>query len=443
MNLNMIKRHKNIAACLGGVALLGLLVARAGPGALGVVPFLIVLAGVVYGLFLFASGPLARLVARVSWSVRWKLLTVIGVTGVLLVGVSIINVTAMDYMHQELHKIQALEGTDLPDALAAVDELENEQHGLLGSTPMLGFLAIPIILGLGVAVGWSVIGPMRKMSDAMEAIASGDFSRSVEVENKDELGELAGRINGTARQLGQLQEATLAAERARALRDRVTQVTLAQEEERRRISRELHDGLGPSLAGVVNRLRACQQTLRSDPQRAERDLEEITLELKGNIQDIRHLIYDLRPQALDQLGLVGSVRQQVERLSEETGVRTFASISDDLSLDPLLEATIFRIVQECLSNVRQHSGATQVDVTLQRTDAGLELAVQDDGCGFDPDGARNGAAWEGVGLVSMRERADLVGGRLTVRSSPGEGCRVRLWVPAKEVPLGAYSSTAG
>jgi signal transduction histidine kinase len=443
MNLATIMRHKFIAAILGGVALTGLLVALGGSDALGVIPFLIVAAGLLYGLFLFASGPLARLVARVPWSVRWKLLTVIGVTAALLVGVAIINIAAMNYMHDELHKIQTLEYTDPSAALAEINELENQQHELLGLTPMLGLLAMPIVLGLGVAVGWSVIRPVQRMGETMEAIAAGDFQQTMKVENRDELGGLATRINDTAKELGRLQETTLAAERARALRDRITRVTLAQEEERRRISRELHDGLGPSLAGAVNRLRACQQTLRGDPDRAERELDEVTLELKNNIQDIRHLIYDLRPQALDQLGVVGSIRQQVERLGEEGGVRTVAHIQDDLELDPLLEATVFRVVQECLSNVRRHSGATRVAVSLYDTEEGIELVVEDDGSGFDPDGARNGAAWEGVGLVSMRERADLVGGRLSVDSAPGAGCTVRLRVPSKEVPVGAHSSTAG
>jgi signal transduction histidine kinase len=443
MNLDSLKRHKIVTALLGGAALISVLVLFAGTDALGLIPVLVILGGIGYGVFIVASGPLAGLVARVPWSVRWKFLTVVGVMAALLMGVTIINIAAMNYMHDELHKIQSLEVTDPSAALAEINKLEKEQHELLGLTPMLGLLAMPLVFGLGVAVGWSVIKPIRRMGDSMEAIATGDFSRTISVNNNDELGDLVRRINETAKDLDKLQEARLTSERTRALRDRVTQVTLAQEEERRRISRELHDGLGPSLAGAVNRLRACQQTLRHDPDRAERDLEEVTLELKTNIQDIRHLIYDLRPQALDQLGLAGSVRQQIERLVEETNIHADVTIDEDLRLDPLLEATIFRVVQECLSNVRRHSGANTIGVSLLAAEGGVELTVQDDGSGFDSDESRNGAAWEGVGLVSMRERADLVDGRLSVDSSTGAGCRVRLWVPSKEVPVGAYSRTSG
>ncbi|MDZ4278186.1 MAG: histidine kinase, partial [Dehalococcoidia bacterium] len=365
MNVELITGHRLIVFALGGALVVGLFIAFDGPEALGAIPFLLALGGGLYLVFRFASGPLARLVARLRLSVRWKLLTAIAVTAVLLVGVSIINITAMDYMHSELHNIQGLEETSLSDARSAVDELEDEQHGLLGLTPLLGLLAIPVVLGLGIAIAWSVISPVRKMSEAMRAIASGNFSQTVQVENNDELGELARRINDTAKELGQLQEATLASERARALRDRIAQVTLAQEEERRRISRELHDGLGPSLAGIVNRLRACQRIVQSDPLQAERELAEVTQDLKGQIQDIRHLIFDLRPLALDQLGLVGSIQQQLEQFSKETGVRTYSNISGDLALDPLADVTVFRVVQECLSNVRKHAGASQVELTLR------------------------------------------------------------------------------
>ena len=439
MNLDFITRHRFISLGLAGVAALGLLLAVARPEALGAIPFLLVVGGLLYAVFLFASGPLARLVARVGLSVRWKVLTAIGVTAGLLVGVSIINIAAMDYMHQELHNIQALENTRPADALSAVDELESKQHGLFGLTPLLGLLALPIVLGLGVAVGWSVISPVRKMSSAMRSIASGDFSQTLRVDNNDELGELASRINNTAKELGQLHEATLAEERSRALRERITQVTLAQEEERRRISRELHDGLGPSLAAIVNRLRVCQHLVRSDPLAAESELEDVTHSLKGQIQDIRHLILDLRPLALDQLGLVGSIGQQLERFSKETGIRTYSNVPGELTLDPLAEVTLFRVVQECLSNVRKHASASNVELTLQATDAGLELSIEDDGRGFEPNGMNSGAGAGGVGLVSMRERAELVGGRLSVESARGRGCKVALSISAKEVEVGAHS----
>jgi signal transduction histidine kinase len=174
-------------------------------------------------------------------------------------------------------------------------------------------------------------------------MAQGDFSQPVDVENRDELGDLARRINETAEQLALLEDATIAAERARSLKEQITHVTLAQEEERRRISRELHDGLGPSLAAAVNRLRVAQRLIGSDPAQAEKELAEITQGLKANIQDIRHLIHDLRPMALDQIGLEGAIKQQLDRFEKQSGVTLSVGIDPDITLDPLSEVTVFRL----------------------------------------------------------------------------------------------------
>ena len=226
-----------------------------------------------------------------------------------------------------------------------------------------------------------------------------------------------------------LHEATLADERARALQERIAQVTLTQEEERRRISRELHDGLGPSLAAIGNRLRSCRQLVRANPDGVERELDEVTDSLKGQVQDIRKLIYDLRPLALDQLGLIDAVRQQVERFSEETGVKTNFSKSGEIALNPLVEVTLFRITQECLNNIRKHAGASEVDVRLEAMAIGVELTIEDDGRGFNPHEEISSANRKGMGLLSMRERAELIGGNLSVQSLPGSGCRVVLHIP--------------
>ena len=141
----------------------------------------------------------------------------------------------------------------------AINALEDTHHGAFYRLlPFLGVLGVLGAASVGGAMAWSVIEPVRRMEQAMRRIASGDFSQPVQVENRDELGELAVRINETAQDLARLQDATLAEERGRALRERIIQVTSAQEEERLRISRDLHDGLGPSLAAIGNRLRACQ-----------------------------------------------------------------------------------------------------------------------------------------------------------------------------------------
>ena len=284
-------------------------------------------------------------------------------------------------------------------------------------------IAIALIAALFLFVGLFAFGAM-------------DFSQPLHVDNRDELGDLAYRINETSGELEKLQEAILTEERAGALRERMTQVTLAQEEERRRISRELHDGLGPSLAGIGNRIKATQRTLRSDPQAAERELEETAGILRGHVQEIRGLIYDLRPLALDQLGLVGALDQQVERFGQDTGVQASFDGPGKVALNPLAEVTLLREVQECLSNIQKHADATRVEVGLQMTDSRLELRVIDNGRGFNPTGVSSGSADSGLGLRGMQERAELLGGSLSVDSSPGGGCQVIFSIQSTEVEDG-------
>ena len=328
---------------------------------------------------------------------------------------------------------------DTSDATAA---FESDRGFLRAMVATFSGVSLAVAILLGFVLSWLVTGPVRRMGQAMGRIAAGDFSQPVRVENKDELGALASRINQTAEELARLQAATLAEERARALQERIAQVTLAQEEERRRISRELHDGLGPSLAAIGNRVRACRSIVRSDSELAERELEEIADGLTGSIREIRALINDLRPLSLDQLGLMEALRQHVETFGHETGIPVSFGSSLETALNPLVEVTVFRIVQECLSNVGKHADASHVAVSLQPAGSGLELSVIDDGRGFDPAAAAPDTGPVGMGLTSMRERAELLNGSLSVKSAPGEGCRIVLYIPLEE-QVGTDSNSSG
>ncbi len=324
----------------------------------------------------------------------------------------------------------------------ATDAFESDRGFLKAMVGTFSGASLAVALLLGFVLSWLVVDPVRQMGQGMRRIAAGNFSEPVHVENRDELGELASRINQTAEELARLQEATVAEERARALQERIAQVTLAQEEERRRISRELHDGLGPSLAAVANRLRACRQIVRADSERAERELEEVADDLTGHIQEIRDLIHELRPLTLDQLGLIGALTQHVERFQQDTGISASFSAAGDIALNPLAEVTVYRVVQECLGNVQKHAAASGVDIRLQATDSGLEVTVKDDGRGFDPQAVASHTAKQGMGLMSMRERAELLGGSLSVQSSPGAGCQVVLQIPLEEGEVGTHPDSS-
>ena len=387
MNARTIASRRNLPIT-GGVVLfaVAILVLR-----WDIIPITIMLS-IFGGVVFVTSRPLSTWVARLRLSIRWKILGAIAIMGGLMVTASLVSVGAMDYMHTELHSIQELEGSNLATISAAVDELEQTQHGAFFSfIPMFSILGAIAVFTLGVAIAISVVTPIRRMGEGMRRMAQGDFSQPVDVENRDELGDLARHINETAEQLALLQDATIAAERSSALREQIAHVTLAQEEERRRISRELHDGLGPSLAATVNRLRVAQRLIGNDPAQAEKELNEITQGLKANIQDIRHLIHDLRPMALDQIGLEGAIKQQLDRFEKQAGVTLSVGIDPDIPLDPLSEVIVFRVLQACLGNVQKLSQAA-VEVLYEKTRRVAASRVLR-WCGFDAEAAAWWTRW--------------------------------------------------
>ncbi len=203
----------------------------------------------------------------------------------------------------------------------------------------------------------------------------------------------------------------------------------AQEEERRRIQRDLHDGLGPVLASMRLRLEACLDAAQDENNPMAGELERL-YELVGQATgDIRRLVYDLRPPVLDQLGLVPALRQHCERFSRETGVEVGFEAEAGLTIPTAAEVTLLRVAQEALLNVQKHALASRVDVRLGWHEGWLGLEIRDDGVGFEANGRSNR---EGTGIGSMRERAELLGGTLRVAGHPRGGTEVVVRIPAQE-----------
>ncbi|MEW6232020.1 MAG: histidine kinase [Chloroflexota bacterium] len=234
-----------------------------------------------------------------------------------------------------------------------------------------------------------------------------------------------------------LENARLHEERLAILRQQLAQVTAAQEEERRRIARELHDGVGPALASLNVRLRTARKLLERDQHLTGQEIEELAELAQTNIQDIRRLIYDLRPAALDELGLVPALREYVTRYQEEQGLEVALSLPEsDERLPAPVETALFRIAQEALNNVVRHAQAHRVDVALGRDEAHVTLRIADDGQGFDPQASRSSMH---LGLWSMRERVEQLGGRFEVESAPGRGTKLVVKIPL-EVQEGIETS---
>ncbi len=233
-----------------------------------------------------------------------------------------------------------------------------------------------------------------------------------------------------------------AAVHARALAEDVaasrTAIVAAREEERRRLRRDLHDGLGPVLTGIGYRADAARNLVPAEPARATELLATLREEVAEAIEDVRRLVRALRPPSLDELGLVGALQRHLESVAAGPGPAVVLDEPDPLPpLPAAVEAAAYRIVTEGVVNAVRHARPTRVVVGLALDGRGLEVTVSDDGPG--------GGAWTpGVGLTGMRERADEVGGHLEVGPRAGGGGRVRAWLPLPDeaAPAGEVPAVA-
>jgi signal transduction histidine kinase len=202
---------------------------------------------------------------------------------------------------------------------------------------------------------------------------------------------------------------------------------LSTVEERKRLARELHDSVTQTLFSVSLTAEAAATLLDSDPDRAKAELEQLRELARGAMEEMRALIFELRPAELEADGLVPALRKHVEVLRRIYEPHIELAVDGEWRLDPALEKGVLRIAQEALGNALKHAGAARIDVAVRMPDGRVELAVSDDGRGFDPVEAQ--ARSRRLGLVSMRERAEELGGALRIDSGPGRGTTVTLEVP--------------
>jgi signal transduction histidine kinase len=232
-------------------------------------------------------------------------------------------------------------------------------------------------------------------------------------------------LHDLARQLGGALHARLLREDLQRARERLV---LAREEERRRLRRDLHDGIGPALAGLTLKTETARALLPPGSDGASRQLRDLSEEIRRTVVDVRRLVEGLRPPALDELGLAGACGQAVGRLTAGAGLAASVDACDDLpALPAAVEVAAYRIVVEAVTNTVRHARARHCRVSIARTPAGLAVEVTDDGTGLAEAGQH------GHGLAIMRERAEELGGTVTVRDgSPGVTVQARL--PAVTTP---------
>lgn len=203
----------------------------------------------------------------------------------------------------------------------------------------------------------------------------------------------------------------------------------AQETERQRLSRQMHDGPAQALSNFILQTEIAMRLFEVDAAQAKEELNSLKSSAMGTFQKVRNFIFELRPMMLDDLGLVPTVRRYADAFKEQTSLDVSVTVTgNERRLEPYLEVMMFRALQELLGNTARHSQATQVKVMLDMGEDRVRVSVDDNGRGFDPDAVQQGSS---LGLKLIRERAEMLGGSFDVDSAVGRGTRITFAVPAR------------
>ncbi len=322
---------------------------------------------------------------------------------------------------------------------------------------VLMLISIAGALVLVYATTRNVIWPIRGLTAATRRIAAGDLTTPILVYGQDEIAELAHSFDAMRARLNtsiaethalnreldaRVRERTAELEKALAenaklyaevqrkdeLHRKLLYRTIsAQEEERKRISRELHDETAQLLTGLGY---ALDNAEADAPEETQQALERMHTLTDTALDGIHRIISDLRPSMLDHLGFISALRWYAETRFEGLGIQfSIREIGDTQRLPAPIETAVFRVVQEAINNIAQHSHADHASFVFQFADDCVEARIADDGNGFDPAGITTGDSHWGMGLMGMEERMSAIGGTFRLRSSPGAGTVIRLHVP--------------
>jgi len=293
-------------------------------------------------------------------------------------------------------------------ALSGLSRLGGTGSLLLWGDYALLLAIVPVGVLFGLLASWRLVRRIRRLERATLAVADGDYTVTLPVSGRDEVGRLEANFTAMTRQLG----SAMAAERQRATGD-------ARAAERARIAREVHDAISQHLFGL--RMIAAGMR-RADPGNQQaRAIERISEEA---LRDMQALLIELRPASLDGAGLAPALREICAAYHDRLGVTVDASL-DDVIVPPPVEHALLRITQEACANAVRHGNARRLAVSLARNDGHVELAVRDTGTGFDPAAPRAGS-----GLAHIRDRVAELGGTVDIDSASGRGAALTVRVPA-------------
>lgn len=212
------------------------------------------------------------------------------------------------------------------------------------------------------------------------------------------------------------------------------QIIKAQEDERLRVSREIHDGPAQEMANLIYQASICERLVDTRPEEAKAGLQELRRQIRTCLADMRQIIFDMRPMSLDDLGLVPALRQLVSKLEERKILKAdFQVNGKERALEKHVEVTLFRIIQEGLNNIHRHAGVSEGRLRLLFSTNDLSILISDEGRGFDmaetEEMRKTGTGNGHFGILGMEERAKLIGASLSVISNPGEGTKIHVKLP--------------
>jgi signal transduction histidine kinase len=280
---------------------------------------------------------------------------------------------------------------------------------LSGAVLFVGTIPLGLLFGF-ITARLLLTQRIKSLAEAATAYSYGDFTVIPKDKSEDELGQLAGRLRRMAVELATLLE---------------TRHELATVEARNRLARDLHDTVKQQIFALQMQVAAAQALIERDPGSAKSHITEANYLAQQAQQELKTLIDELRPAALDDKGLATAVRTYAQTWQQLTGIATEVGVSGERSLSLVREQALYRILQESLANVAKHSGANTVGIQLSYTPSTVTLTVQDNGLGFDPKTARS----EGFGLQSMHQRAEELSGVLQIQSKTGRGTVVKVSLP--------------
>lgn len=283
------------------------------------------------------------------------------------------------------------------------------------------WVGIVLVVGLYIAYGMAAFltRPISRLAEAARAVGTRDFKWETPAWARDEIGSLGATFNEVSEELRHKEE----------MREQLLgKVITAQEDERKRVARELHDEVGQALTMIMMDLAQTRDMLPDDATEARKRVSRSRSLAEQTLTDLRKLIYELRPEVLDHLGLVAALRSYAKNRLQTENIEVqlhFLNIRDRLS--PEVETTLFRIIQEAITNIIRHSRTTMVDITIEVEGSTASATIKDNGIGFDVETTLTDI--KSFGLRGIRERATAVGGELKIESEVGHGTCLKVSIP--------------